>query len=141
MFRASAKSFWGWTLAIAGILFGVLGVLLQLGGMLPPEYNKPIVANLIVIIGLIAAGLGYQDDIDQGREGLIQLIFDFFMKSNYRKLGLVALVSAVRSLLEYEGIPNGLELGLTIFLLLVQIFGLVPAYVVYRIKLQAIRNL
>ena len=77
---------------VAGIVFGILGVLMKAAENLPPVLDLPIVGTILTILGILFAGLGWLDEISSGRDGLIDLVKKFFSDNPYALLLLTAVL-------------------------------------------------
>lgn len=110
------KSRVGSLLATLFVVLGVVGFLLDAIGKLPEGFPLPDWAlSAMTLIPLIIVGLGWQDDLEGGKRGLLDL-FENFLKDPYRKLALVVLATAARSALGIVGLPNEIGLALQGFL-------------------------
>lgn len=108
----------------AGLIFGIIGVLIQAAGNLPPELNVPLVSTILTILGILFAGLGWLDEISAGRDGLIELVQKFFSENPYAMLGLTALLAVAKFVVEkVELFPSGYGLAAQIFLVIAGVFS------------------
>jgi len=110
------KSKVGSLLATLFVVLGVVGFLLDAIGKLPDGFPLPDWAlSAITLLPLIIVGLGWQDELEGGKNGLLDL-FQRFLSDPYRKLGLVVLATAARGLLGIAGLPNEIALAVQGFL-------------------------
>lgn len=109
---------------VAGIVFGILGVLLKAAENLPPELNFPIVGTILTILGILFAGLGWLDEISSGRDGLVDLVKKFFSENPYFNLLLTAVLSVARLIVEKGDLfPGGFGYAAQIILVLAGVFS------------------
>ncbi len=106
------KSKVGSLLATLFVVLGVVGFLLDAIGKLPDGFPLPDWAlSALTLIPLIIVGLGWQDELEGGKNGLLDL-FMRFLSDPYRKLALVVLATAARGALGIANLPH--EIGLAI---------------------------
>lgn len=118
------KKLIGISIATLTLLLGLVGVLMESVGQLPPEFHvPPFVQTLLVVVGVLIAALGWQDELTGGKSNLIDIIRKFFDDSIYRKLGLTVILVAAREILALPELSHGLYSGLQIFLALAAVIG------------------
>lgn len=109
---------------VAGIVFGILGVLMKAAENLPPALDAPIIGTILTILGILFAGLGWLDEISSGRDGLIDLVKRFFSENPYALLLLTAVLSVARLIVEKSGLfPGGLGYAAQIILVIAGVFS------------------
>lgn len=102
MLFAKLKMSTGNLLALGAILFGVVGMLLEVLKQLPPGIDFKFAPTLVAILGLIINGLGLQDAIEGGKREIWDTLLNFF-KNPYRHLALSAVLFALG---QFVGIPG-----------------------------------
>lgn len=118
----------GVLLALGSVLYGIVGILMALAGSLPPELSFPIIGTALTILGILLAGLGLLDEIEQGRKDLIELIKQFFSSKNpYWQLGLVAVLAVLNFIVGPQEFSSALEVAAKLLLQLASIIGLTNA--------------
>lgn len=109
---------------LAGIVFGILGVLMKAAENLPPALDLPIIGTILTIVGILAAGLGWLDEISSGRDGLIELVKKFFSENPYFNLLLTAVLAVARNIIDSgDMFPGGYGLAAQIILVLAGVFS------------------
>lgn len=109
---------------VAGIVFGILGVLMKAAENLPPALDQPIVGTILTILGILFAGLGWLDEISSGRDGLIDLVKKFFSDNPYALLLLTAVLSVARLIVEKGDLfPSGYGYAAQILLVIAGVFS------------------
>lgn len=127
---------------VAGIVFGILGVLMKAAENLPPALDQPIVGTILTILGILFAGLGWLDEISSGREGLVELIKKFFNDNPYALLLLTAVLSVARLLVERgELFPGGYSVAAQIILVIAGVFSFAASAVQLESYVQAAKAL
>lgn len=130
------KSRIGILLTATMLILGIVGVLMSAANFLPPGLHLPIIQNIIMVLTLLITGLGWQDELEGGKKGLIDLITKFFADP-YRKLLLTAVLFVAKDAVGLPGVPVGLQIGAQIFLAVAAVFGFGSAVLDYRVKLFA----
>lgn len=122
------------------LVLGIVGILMDATGNLPPALDLPIVNTAVTILGILIVGLGWQDDLQTGKSGLLDLIKNFFAGDPFRNLGLTVLLVAANEIVQIGIFPTGLETGAQIFLAIAAVFGFSSGYAGYRVRLFALRS-
>jgi hypothetical protein len=118
------------------LVLGVVGVIMESIGQLPPDFKMPaFVQTALVIVGILIAGLGWQDELTGGKAGLIDIIRKFFDNSVYRKLALTILLVTAREVLNLTGVPGGVETAAQLLLAIAAVLGFSSANSDFRAQL------
>lgn len=120
-------------LATVFVIFGIVGIILDAIGALPPELNVPVLQTVVTILAIVVAGLGFQDELESGKKTIVDLIKNFFTSSPYRMLGLTVLLTVAKTIVDSSNFPRGFELAGQIFIAIATALGLGAAAVQYRI--------
>lgn len=88
------------------IALGILGVIMEAVEKLPPELQQPWFTPLLAALAFILLALGWQDELTNGKAGLIDLVKKFFESSVYWKLGLTLLTIILQTIIGFVGLPE-----------------------------------
>lgn len=87
----------GWLLAVGSIVYGIIGVALELLGNLPPGIDFDFRPALIAIVAIVIQTLGFADEIESGKKSILEKLALLF-KNPYRGLALAMLFVLLRGL-------------------------------------------
>lgn len=122
------------------LVLGIVGILMDATGNLPPELDLPIINTAVTIIGILIVGLGWQDELESGKSGLLDLIRNFFSSDPFRNLGLTVLLVAANEIVRLGVFPPVFTIFAQILLAIAAVLGFGAGYAGYRVKLFATRS-
>lgn len=122
------------------VLLGIVGILLAATDNLPPELNLPWLNTAITVIGILIVGLGWQDELESGKAGIIDVIKKFFAADPFRQLGLTVVLIVARQIIDSGLFSSSLVLAAQIFLAIAAVFEFGSGYASYRVKLFSLRS-
>lgn len=132
------KSTVGILLATLTAILGLVGVLMDAVGKLPPEFPIPSwVMTAILFVGIVIGGLGWQEQLMEGKAAIIELIKKFIFHDSFRKLALALLVTLAREVLGIANIPGGVESAAQIFLAVYAVIFVVDGKASFKVYLLA----
>lgn len=100
------KPFWNVLLATALLVLGLLGLLMETIGLLPPEIKLPAaLLQLLAIIPVLLSYLGWSDKLEDGKQAIIDLVKNFF-KDPYRKLALTVFLALLSGVSQLPELPS-----------------------------------
>lgn len=120
------------------LILGVVGILMDAAGNFP--IDVPILNTVITILGILITGLGWLDELQDGKSNIIDLVKRFFSSDPFRKLGLTVLLVIANEIVQQGIFPPGITLGAQIFLAIATVFGFTAGYASYRAKLILTRS-
>jgi predicted metalloprotease with PDZ domain len=131
----------GVTLTATTIVLGIVGVILQAGGVLPEEYTVPVVGTVLTVVSVLISTLGLQDQLNESTRSIIEIVRSFFTGSPYRMMGLTILLTIANEIVAgIETFPSNVVLGARIFLTLASVFSFGTGIVQGQIKSLKINN-
>jgi hypothetical protein len=122
------------------LILGIVGVLLEATGNLPPEFDLPALNTIVVILGILIVGLGWQDELEGGKTSIIDLVKKFFSSDPFRMLGLNVLIAVANQIIQMGIFSKTAVMIAQAFLAIVAVFGFGAAYASYKLKLFRIKN-
>ena len=104
---------------------GVLGIALDALKLLPVDFPLPDWAlSLGTVLPLLLLTFGLQDDFDEGKVGILELI-QRFLADPYRTLGITVLAVVAKGLIEINDPSSPLALGAQALLALLTAGGFI----------------
>lgn len=130
----------GVLLTTLSIILGLVGVLMAATNNFPPDFIlPPWVSTVMVIVGILVAGLGWQDELTGGRDTIIDLVKRFFSEDPFRKLALTVILTVAREVIALPDASTGLVTGAQIFLAVAAVFSFIDGKSDFKVSLLAKR--
>jgi hypothetical protein len=122
------------------LILGIIGVLLQATENLPPEFDVPILNTIVLILGILIIGLGWQDELEGGKTSIIDIVKKFFSSDPFRLLGLNVLIAVANQIITSGIFSKTAVMLAQAFLAIAAVFGFGAAYASYKLKLFKAKN-
>lgn len=122
------------------LVLGLVGILMEAAGNLPPELDIPFLDTAFAVIGIIVIGMGWMDELESGKASLIEIVKRFFQSDPFRLLGLNILLAVASQVIDSGMFPSAYVLVAQIFLAIASVFGFMVGYVKYKLKLFMLRQ-
>lgn len=122
------------------LILGIVGVLLEATGNLPPEFDLPALNTIVVILGILIVGLGWQDELEGGKTSIIDLVKKFFSSDPFRMLGLNVLLVVANQIITSGLFSKTVVMIAQALLAIAAVFGFGAAYASYKLRLFKVKN-
>jgi len=122
-------------------ILGIVGILMEAAGNLPPALDIPALDTILTILGILLVGLGWMDQLEGGRESIIEKVKNFFTKNPYRMLVLNALFAVANQIIDSGLFSGTIVIGAQVFLAIAAVFSFTAGYVKFKLKLFSARNI
>lgn len=122
------------------LILGIVGVLLEATGNLPPEFDLPALNTIVVILGILIVSLGWHDELEGGKTSIIDLVKKFFSSDPFRMLGLNVLLAVANQIITSGIFSKTVVMIAQAFLAIAAVFGFGAAYASYKLRLFKVKN-